>query len=62
VSWSHKQLPQLAKAFGVPYDQVPKKWPKKRFDLTWVIHRSSDGQAQLQQLPQRLLFGDKENV
>ena len=62
IAWSHKLLPQLAKAFGVPADEVPKKWPKKRFDLTWVIHRSSEDKVTLEQLPQRLLFGDKENV
>lgn len=37
VSWSHQTLPALAVSLGVPREQVPAKWSKQRFDVTWVL-------------------------
>ncbi|KAI8902782.1 hypothetical protein BC833DRAFT_616314 [Globomyces pollinis-pini] len=61
ISWSHQQIPEIAKALGVPSDQVPRKWKKDRFDVTWVIHANQPVPTLLQ-LPQLLLYGDSPSV
>ncbi|KAJ3106902.1 hypothetical protein HDU97_005389 [Phlyctochytrium planicorne] len=65
VSWSHQQLPALAVALGVPRENVPGKWGK-RFDMTWVLEpvRVAVGRPtmRLHQLPQRLLYGDSDEI
>lgn len=58
VCWCHQQLPQITSSLGVP--NAP-KWPKGRFDLTWVIDLDSS-QLELSILPQNLMFGDSPKL
>ena len=59
ISWSHQQIPELALLFGVDRDQVPIKWEKNRFDVTWVVDTNT---KQLQQYPQMLMYGDLTTI
>ena len=54
ICWSHKEIPGLATALGVAN---PPAWRDSAFDRLWII-KLKDGKATLQDLPQRLLFGD----
>jgi hypothetical protein len=54
ICWSHKEIPGLATALGVV---DPPDWQDGAFDRVWVI-KLKDGKAALQDLPQRLLYGD----
>lgn len=54
ICWSHKEIPALASALGVA---DPPRWRGQVFDRLWII-KFADGKATLQDLPQRLLFGD----
>lgn len=53
ICWHHGQMPKLIRALGFrpPYD----KWPPDLFDRIIALHPRGD---RLQNLPQRLLFGD----
>ncbi|KAJ1568634.1 hypothetical protein HK405_015790 [Cladochytrium tenue] len=72
VCWSHQGLPALAAALGAPRTQVPPKWGGGRYDVTWVLHpvpvpTAANGggrewEYRLVQLPQRLLYGDRDSV
>ncbi len=54
ICWSHKKIPDLATALGIVN---PPAWRGQVFDRLWII-KLKDGKATLQDLPQRLLFGD----
>lgn len=54
ISWCHQQLPDILQGLGIT--NAP-KWPKKRFDVTWVLDTRT---KEFKQLPQRLLFGDQD--
>jgi hypothetical protein len=54
ISWCHQQLPAIVSNLGV--DPAP-KWPKGRFDITWVININKKS-VDFQQYPQCLMFGD----
>lgn len=59
ISWSHQTIADLCHKLGASSGQVPKKWPKKRFDLTWLLEVSHKGlDTTFKQLPQRLLYND----
>lgn len=60
VCWAHQQLPDMARMLGVPADKVPEHWTGKRFDVTWVIRPGEP--PSLTQYPQRLLYGDVDDV
>ncbi|KAI9097358.1 hypothetical protein DFS34DRAFT_580593 [Phlyctochytrium arcticum] len=60
ISWAHQLIPDMVRALGVPSDQVP-EWKKKRFDVTWAVE-IENGSATLKQMPQRLLYGDKDEA
>ncbi|TPX34636.1 hypothetical protein SmJEL517_g02665 [Synchytrium microbalum] len=64
VCWAHQQLPEMARMLGVPASKVPEKWPGKRYDETWIIKLgNNDSQpSTLAQYPQRLLFGDFDEI
>ncbi|KAJ3044040.1 hypothetical protein HK097_001589 [Rhizophlyctis rosea] len=63
VSWAHQQVPDLVKALGVSAEEVPGKWPGKRFDVTWVVKPGKDGgRPTFEQYAQRLMYGDKDSV
>lgn len=54
ICWHHGKIPDVAKALGV---SRPPKWNAKVFDRVWQITYPK-GKASLQDLPQKLLFGD----
>lgn len=58
ICWHHGNIPKLAQEFGI---NNPPKWPGSVFDriwqITWVSDRAGAGPL-LEDLPQRLLFGD----
>jgi|ERR1041385_123696 hypothetical protein len=56
ICWHHGKIPDVAKAFGI---SNPPKWDGKVFDRVWQI-TFPKGKAKLDDLPQRLLFGDSE--
>ena len=60
ICWCHQQLPLIAELLGISY---PPKWPKRRFDITWVIKlEEEEKESSLNIMPQNLLFGDSPNV
>lgn len=59
ICWEHHVIPEITRAFGAL--QSPAKWPDETFDRLWVINFSNTGKATLQNLPQKLLFGDSPN-
>ncbi len=54
ICWSHKEIPGLATALGAAN---PPEWRDSAFDRLWII-RFTDGKATLQDVPQKLMFGD----
>ena len=56
ICWSHKDIPGLATALGVAN---PPKWHGPVYDRLWII-KFKDGKATLQDVPQRLMYGDAE--
>jgi hypothetical protein len=54
ICWEHKAIPDLAAALGV---DNPPAWRSHAYDRIWIV-KLKDGKATLQDLPQRLLFGD----
>ncbi len=60
-SFQHHLIPQIAKAFGTVIPAVPAKWPGDRYDVVWVFTRRSAKTWRFNQVPQRLLAGDKKH-
>ena len=56
VCWHHGKMDNLARALGVKH--AP-KWPEAQFDHVWVIDFKKSGHASLEDVPQRLLDGDR---
>lgn len=56
ICWHHGQIPDVAKALGI---KRPPKWDGKVFDRVWRI-TFPKGKAQLEDLPQMLLYGDSK--
>jgi hypothetical protein len=54
ICWSHKAIPNLATALGVV---DPPAWHDHVYDRLWII-KFKDGKAELQIVPQRLMYGD----
>ena len=54
ICWHHGKIPDIAKALGI---SRPPKWDGKVFDRVWQITYPKS-KASLEDLPQRLLFGD----
>ncbi len=54
ICWSHKAIPKVAGALGIAN---PPAWQGHVFDRLWII-KFNDGQAKLESLSQRLLYGD----
>jgi hypothetical protein len=57
VAWSHEGIPAIARALGPADINLPRAWPKERFDLVWVFTPRGTGWS-LRQVPQWLLAGD----
>jgi len=55
ICWHHGKIPEIAKALGIA---KPPKWDGKVFDRVWQI-TFPKGKATLEDLPQELLYGDK---
>jgi broad specificity phosphatase PhoE len=61
VCWSHKHLPELAKALGAPGSLLPNDWPDDVFD--WLLRLDFDEEGVLvaaERHHQRLMFGDRD--
>ncbi len=56
ICWEHNFIPEIARAFGAL--QSPSRWPTDTYDRSWSIIFSPTGKATLQNIPQKLLFGD----
>jgi broad specificity phosphatase PhoE len=58
VCWHHGTIPALVSALG--YTPPVDRWPSDSFDRVWVVENASGpaAAAEVQNLPQRLLFGD----
>ena len=55
IAWTQEHLPELAEELGVPN---PPNWDNDAYDRVWVITYGENGDAQLRDLPQKLLPGD----
>lgn len=58
VCWDHLRIPHLVQSFGVIEPPVPAAWPPERFDMVYLLTRTSPGSYALTQVPQLLLPGD----
>ncbi|KAJ3306224.1 hypothetical protein HDV03_000144 [Kappamyces sp. JEL0829] len=58
VSWCHQQMRDMLISLGVPN---PPKWPKGRYDITWVVDLSLDPPTVVP-YAQALMFGDSPVV
>lgn len=59
ISWTHKRIPDFAKALGsAPAD----KWKSEVFDRLWVIQYDHKGRAKSFELPQKMLPGDSTHL
>jgi len=58
ICWHHGTIPALVTALG--YTPPVAHWPSDSFDRVWVIENTNvtGAAAQVQNLPQQLLFGD----
>ncbi len=56
ICWHHGRIPDVAKALGIT---KPPKWDGKVFDRVWQI-TFPRGKASLTDLPQELMYGDKD--
>lgn len=52
--------------YGKSSKIIPNEWPKKRFDVTWVlkpyITKKGKEKHSFYQIPQRLMYGDKDEL
>jgi hypothetical protein len=55
ICWDYEYIHKLAAALGVSPE--PPAWPEHVFDRVWIITYRK-GHVSLQNIPQRLLFGD----
>ena len=59
IAWEHQAIPQIANLILGDETTCPQKWRGKRFDLVWVLERTSgSGAWSFTQVPQLLLLGD----
>jgi hypothetical protein len=57
ICWEHGMIPSIVEQFG--YDAGPKKWPGDEYGRLWILHFDGDEVVSFQNLPQRLLRGDR---
>jgi hypothetical protein len=66
VCWEHKHIPLIAAALPLVSDTViPRKWPRERYDVIWVLTRVPEPgpvRYAFSQIPQQLLAGDAATV
>jgi len=60
VVWHHGEIPEALSFFTISnIADVPKEWPQERFDLIWVLTKSSEVDDYLfTSVNQQLLSGD----
>lgn len=56
ICWNHSTIPELTRLLGAL--QSPNRWLQETYDRIWVVTISPSGRASLQNLPQKLMFGD----
>ena len=56
MSWEHKRIRDLVRAFGQVTPE-PRDWPDDRFDMVWLLRPAGSGWA-LTEVAQMLLHGD----
>lgn len=61
ISWEHKIIPDIAKAFGAPVSEEQSNWPGNVFDQAWVIRFSNNGASSLNIVAENVLNGDNPN-
>ncbi|MFC7449102.1 hypothetical protein [Rhodococcus daqingensis] len=59
ISWQREYLPEIVDALGEVDSTPPDPWPEDRFDVIWLLTRRDPTGWAFEQLPQRLLPGDR---
>jgi hypothetical protein len=59
ICWSHEPIPSIVRGLAGELQDLPVKWPGKRFDLVWILDGAGI-QWSFSQLGQLLLPGDAE--
>ncbi|HEY0934010.1 MAG TPA: hypothetical protein VGD91_09730 [Trebonia sp.] len=66
ICWEHKHIPLIAAALpAVSGTVIPRKWPRDRYDVIWVltlVPEPGPVRYTFSQLPQQLLAGDAATV
>jgi hypothetical protein len=63
VAWQHEDIPAIAGEILGSDGICPPEWPENRFDLVWVLDRSTGiGPWSFSQIPQLILAGDQASV
>ena len=66
ICWEHKHIPLIAAALPlVGGTVIPRKWPRERYDVIWVLTRVAEPgpvRYAFSQIPQQLLAGDAATV
>lgn len=57
VAWRHEQIATIIAGLGTITPPPPSNWPENRYDMVFVLTRSSGGWT-FEQVPQVLLAGD----
>jgi hypothetical protein len=56
ICWDNATIPDLTRFFGAL--QSPNRWLPETYDRVWLVTISPTGKASIQNLPQKLMFGD----
>jgi len=43
ICWSHDEIPAIARRLAGDLPGLPDAWPRKRYDLVWILDRSPSG-------------------
>jgi hypothetical protein len=63
IAWEHEAIPAIANRILGNATTCPQKWPDSRFDLVWLLTRTTvDGVWNFTQVPQMLLPEDRSDV
>lgn len=58
ICWRHDTIADIARGIAENLQDIPSQWPKKRFDLVWVLDHGDTG-WRFSQVAQFLLPGDQ---
>jgi hypothetical protein len=42
ICWSHEEIPSIVQGLAGNPAGFPLAWPRKRFDIVWILDRSQD--------------------